>query len=413
MKTELKNPQDMKSDVLNWVDMMIIKGAPYGTYKMSKSTEATLFSSCFAVFVRELYNDLERLTTKQREEWIELIQNCQDEESGFFIDPSLKMDGKFSETLGRDHDWGYVTWQSTTFCISALKALGGDIRYPFRFLEKWKNPEKIISWLENLDWRNKTWTNGNLAMFLGICLITDYELNIDQKTKETIDVLFAWHDDFQDQNTGFWGTNHGTPTNIGLFGAMHQFLLYYYMDYPLNFKKKIINHALLLQQPDGLFCPAGGGDGCEDLDVVDTLVNMYKRIEYRKDDVIKALQKAIAATINLQSVDGGFLWSKRYHFGIKNWGKLAVSISQHRDFRYWRNSCIEASIGQFITYNRPRFALGWTKTGRIPVNEADIFATWFRSLNLALISQVLQENPCAEIDWKFSESPGLGYFKKK
>ena len=150
---------------------------------------------------------------------------------------------------------------------------------------------------------------------------------------------------------------------------------------------------------------------CEDLDAVDTLVNMYKRIEYRRDDIEKALQKVSAATINLQGDDGGFLWAKRHHFGIKDWSKLGFSILRHCNFGYWRHSCTEAVIGQFITYNKPRLSQGWTKTG-IPATESDIFATWFRSLNLALISQVLPENPYAEIDWKFLKSPGLGYFKK-
>lgn len=410
MTTQLKNPQELKDEVLNWLETMRVNDAPYGTYKMSEHTEATLFSSCFAVFVRELYNDLESSTKKQREEWISLIQNCQDEDTGLFIDPVLKQEGKFNEILGTDQGWGYTTWQSTTFCISALNTLNGSIKYPFNFLEQWKDPNKVTSWLNSLDWRKRTWCNGNLAMFLGICLITDYELTNNKKTKESLNAFFKWHDSFQDPKTGFWGTDRGTPIDIGLFGAMHQYLLYYYMDRQLEYAEKIVDNTLHLQQPDGLFSPVGGGDGCEDLDAVDTLVNMYKRTEYRKDDIEKALQKVLVATINLQGGGGGFLWAKRHHFGIKDWSKLGFSISRHRNFGYWRHSCTEAVIGQFITYNKPRLSQGWTKTG-IPATESDIFATWFRSLNLALISQVLPENPYAEIDWKFLESPGLGYFK--
>jgi hypothetical protein len=412
MRTLLINPQELKREVLYWLETMRIKDAPYGTYKMSKSTEATLFSSCFAVFVRELYGDLECISSKQRGEWIELIQSCQDRKTGFFVDPLLKKEGNFSEILGKDHDWGYVTWQSTTFCISALKALEGEIEYPFKFLEEWKNPDMVTSWLESLDWRRGVWTAGNLVMFLGVCLITGYEQNNDKKAKEGLIALFDWHDRFQDSKTGFWGTDHGNPINIGLFGAMHQYLLYYYMNRPLKYKEKIVDNTLLIQQPDGLFSPAGGGDGCEDLDAVDTLVNMYKHINYRREDIKNALEKAFIATINLQSEDGGFLWAKRYHFGIKDWTKIVFSILWHHNFRYWHHSCIEAAIGQFISFNKPRLSKGWTKTG-IPATESDIFATWFRSLNLALICQVLPENPYAEIDWKFLKSPGLGYFNKK
>lgn len=411
MKTQFKNPEELKKEVLNWLDTMRVKDAPYGTYKMSASTEATLFSSCFAVFVRELYNDLENISHTERDEWIALIQNCQDRETGLFIDPTLKEEGKFNENLGMAPGWGYTTWQSTTFCISALKALNGSIKHHFNFLYEWKKPDMVTSWLNSLDWKRGTWCNGNLAMFLGICLIMDYELNNDKKTKEGLDAFFDWHDNFQDPKTGFWGTNCGTPINIGLFGAMHQYLLYYYMDRPLRYMEKIVDNTLLIQQPDGLFSPIGGGGGCEDLDAVDTLVNMYKRFDYRRNDIRKALQRVLVATINSQGADGGFPWAKRYRFGIKDWLRLGLSIRKHKNFRYWYYSCREAVLGQTISWNKPLCPLGWTKTP-IPIIESYIFPTWFRSLNLALISQVLPENPYAEIDWKFLESPGLGYFRR-
>ncbi|NQE54075.1 hypothetical protein C5S29_10830 [ANME-1 cluster archaeon GoMg3.2] len=95
--------------------------------------------------------------------------------------------------------------------------------------------------------------------------------------------------------------------------------------------EKIVDTTLLLQQPDGLFSPVGGGDGCEDLDAVDTLVNMHKCVDYRREDIKNALERVLAATINLQGEDGAFLWTKRHHFGIKDWGRLGVSILHHHN----------------------------------------------------------------------------------
>lgn len=405
----LRNPDELKQDVLNWLESLMVEDTQYGTYKMSDSTEATLFSSCFAIFLKELYNDLKNITPGQRQEWIDLINSWQDEETGFFIDPWLKKERVFSKYLGKAHDLAYVTWQGTTFCISTLKALGGEIRYPFRFLDEWKNSDKVAAWLQDLDWKKRTWTAGNVAMFLGICLIADYELNNDSKTRDALESFFDWHNNFQDPKTGFWGTNYGTPIHTGLFGAMHQYLLYYYMNRPLKYVEQIIDNTLLIQQPDGLFSSVGGGGACEDLDAVDTLVNMYQHIDYRRDDIRKALQKVIIATVNTQNEDGGFPWAKRYHFGIKDWLRLGLSISRHRNFGYWYHSCKEAVLGHSIFWNRPLSPLGWTRTP-IPATESYIFAVWFRSLNLALISQVLPENPYAQIEWKFLSAPGLGYF---
>lgn len=408
---ELKEPLQLRSEILNWLEGLRVKDAPYGTYKMSASTEATLFSTCFAVFLRELYNDLGNISPGQRREWIDLIKGWQDEETGFFIDPRLKREGTYNQCLTREHDWGYVTWQATSFCISALKALGDAARYPFKFLDEWKNPDKVISWLESLDWKHGTWTDGNTAMFLGICLITDYELNGESRAKKAIEAFFDWHDNFQDPRTGFWGTNCGTPLHIGLFSALHQYLLYYYMNRPLKYMERIIDNTLLIQQPDGLFSAMGGGGGCEDLDAVDTLVNMYQRVDYRRDDIRRALHKVLVATVNSQNEDGGFPWAKRYHFGVKDWLRLGLSIRQHRNLNFWYHSCREAMIGQFITRNRPLHPPGWTKTP-IPAKESYVFPTWFRSLNLALISQVIPENPYAQIEWKFLSAPGLGFFTK-
>ena len=407
--TKLKDPIALRNQVLNWLESLRIKDAKYGTYKMSKSTDATLFSSCFAVFVRELYDDLRNITQPQRQEWIDLINNSQDEKTGSFTEKRLKNQGLFSTELGKDHDAGYVTWQLTTFCISALKALGGKIRYSFKFSNEWKNPDKIKSWLRNLDWKNDTWTAGNIAMFLGICLITDYEKNDNKRAKEALDAFFSWHDDFQDPKTGFWGTNHGAPIQIGLFGAMHQYLLYYHMDKSLKHMEKIIDYTLLFQERDGHFFPGSGGGGCEDYDAIDTLVNMYKRTDYRRNDIKQALQKALIATINTQGNDGGFLWARRKKFGVVDWFRQGFSFTRHWNFRYWKWSCRKA-VGVQLRRNQPRLSMGWTDTG-IPVDESDIFATWFRSLNLAEISEVIPDNPYAKIDWRFLEAPGLGWHK--
>jgi hypothetical protein len=406
---QVSKPDELKQHILSWLESMSVKDAPYGTYKMSASTEATLFSSCFAAFVRQLYNNLRNISPEQQCEWIDLINSEQDEETGFFIDPRLKYEGLFSEHLSKDHDWAYVTWQSTCFCISALKALGGEMKHRLRFLDEWRNPDKVTSWLENLDWRRGTWTAGNVAMFLGVCLITDYETNNDIKARDALEAFFDWHDNFQDPKTGFWGTNCGTPVHIGLFGAMHQYLLYYYTGRPLRYMERIVDNTLLIQQPDGLFSSIGGGGACEDLDAVDTLVNMYQRIDYRRNDIEKALQKVLAAIVNSQNEDGGFPWAKRHHFGIKEW--LRVGLSHSNSFNYWYHSCREAILEQTILWKRPLRPLGWTRTP-IPATESYIFPTWFRSLTLALITQVLPENPYARLEWKFLTAPGLGYFAK-
>lgn len=108
---------------------------------------------------------------------IELVSSYQDEKTGLFTDPEI-----FGRKLTANHNLNYVTWQLTTFCISALHALDTEIKYPLRFLENWKNKDTIINWLEQQNWNNP-WNIGNLVMSLGIMLITDYELTGDYNSK--------------------------------------------------------------------------------------------------------------------------------------------------------------------------------------------------------------------------------------
>jgi len=408
---KIKDIQIVRENILNWLETLRVKEATYGTYKMSKSTDATLFSSCFAVFLRKLYGDLDTIPSDELVEWTTFIQNCQDEETGLFVDPILKKEGKFEKKLGTNQGLGYTTWQSTAFCLSALNALNAEKIYPLWFLDAWKNAEKVELWLDSLNWKKNTWCNGNLAMFLGIALIHDMESTNSLKTRECVDHFFKWHDKNQDPKTGFWGTNFGTPIDHGLFGAMHQYLLYYYLNRKINYMEKIIDNTLVLQQADGLFSTQGGGDGCMDLDAIDTLVNMHLLIDHKRPRIERAMKRAFISTLDLQGDDGGFLWTKRYKFGIRNWCNLGASAFRHRNLNYWSNSCRDAVIGQLIYYNKSRISRGWT-SNPIPTGESDLFSTWFRSLNLALISQILPRCCYSEFNWGFLEAPGLGFFRK-
>ena len=65
------------------------------------------------------------------------------------------------------------------------------------------------------------------------------------------------------------------------------------------------------QNIDGMFAPQMGGGGCEDIDAIDTLVQLYLRTGYRSDDVKKVLKKSYDAITALESDKGGFIWGVR------------------------------------------------------------------------------------------------------
>ncbi len=303
-------------------------------------------------------------------------------------------------------DLNYVTWQLTSFSISALHAMGAEVKYPLRFLEKWKSKDTIMNWLEYQRWHDP-WYVGNVVMFLGIMLITDYGLSRDSDSKKAVDYILDWHDKFQNPETGFWGEGKRTLYFEGLYGAYHQYLLYFYTGRKLPFMDNIIDRVLFLQQRDGLFSPLLGGGGCEDLDAIDTLVKIHNISTYRKEDIEMSLRKVYNGLLLMQNDDGGFVWARRKRFGVTEWLRNFLSILEHRNFYYWYYCNRKATRGQ-LTFHKPRYSPGWTKNG-VPPDESDIFSTWFRCTSIGLICQVLDDVSLKNVEWRFLKTVGLGW----
>lgn len=167
----MKKNIDIKQRTKDWIKSLRVEGQHFGRFRMSSSTDDTIFTSCFASFIFKLVGGVEELTDKERLEWLDFILSHQDEKTGLFMD-------KFSKdrNLSASHDLQYVTWQLTTFCISAVRSLKGELRFPLKFLEheNLHKKEIIKKKLESFNWKNP-WGAGNLAMFLGIMLIVDAE----------------------------------------------------------------------------------------------------------------------------------------------------------------------------------------------------------------------------------------------
>ncbi|MCK4709748.1 MAG: hypothetical protein KAU21_14100 [Gammaproteobacteria bacterium] len=316
---------------MSWLQSLRVTDKPFGHFKMSASTDDTIFTSCFAAFLYDLLNEVDNLTEKEREEWLDFILSHQDEKTGLFHD-------SFSDerNLSAAHNLRYVTWQLTTFCISAVYALKGELRYPLAFIddENLNQPEIVRSTLEEFNWNNP-WGAGNLAMFLGIMLMEDSKQKGLGMETASIKAFFDWHDDYQNKKTGFWGEGRNSEYHNGLFGAYHQYLLYFYANRKLNCKKEIIDRIISFQNIDGMFAPQMGGGGCEDIDAIDTLVQLSIRTDYRASDIKKVLLKSYNAITALESEKGGFIWGVRKRYGPYMFLRNLFSFVRNREFYQW------------------------------------------------------------------------------
>jgi hypothetical protein len=387
----------LRSRVLAWLETLRADGGG-GRYRLNAGVTPTVFASCFAVFLRRLFDDLPPEGSAERQAWLEDIRQFQDPDTGLFSDP-----GNRARTPDSLHDARHLDWQLTTFCLSAIDGLGGAPAHPLRFVDDW-TPDRTRAHLAALDWHNP-WNSGNKAMFLGIVLSCHAQAG-SNGARAALDAWFEWHDRHQNR-VGFWGAGPGARFVDGMGGAYHQFLIYRFWNRPIARIDRIVDRVLLLQQPDGTYSPWPSGATCYELDAADILVHAYHTLDYRRRDIAAALGRIQTAVLSMQNPDGGFCWGRRRPWSPTGWMRLMGAFAQHRSLFYLYYT---ARAGLAIQLRRrPTLRTGWADAPRL-WEESSIFDTWFRCLTLAEISTVLLDSPFAA-RWQYLSVPGLGWFE--
>src|SRR5687768_11798176 len=231
----------LRTRVLGWLNTMRAGDLP-GEYRLNTGVAPTVFASCFAVYLRHLFDD--RPPTGERQAWLDRILAYQDPVTGLFVDP-----GNRERSPDATHDAQHLDWQLTTFCLSAVNALGGVPMYPLAFVDAW-TPDRTREYLSSLDWTNP-WNSGNKAMFLGIAL-SCHVTSGSAVAVSALEAWFDWHDAHRNP-AGFWGLGTSAQFIDGMGGAYHQFLIYRFWQRPIGPLERIVDRVLFLQQPDGLY----------------------------------------------------------------------------------------------------------------------------------------------------------------
>jgi hypothetical protein len=384
----------LKKRMMAWLASLEDNSGGDPRYPIALSSPyTTLMSSCFAVFVYELFGELPNLSPRRIAAWREYLAAFQDAETGLFIDPLLRPEDVTSDA----HDWTYLTYQSTFFALSALDALNGQARHPLHFIEPFRSTSAIRTWLAGLDWSNP-WLESNRVMFVASFLIQASEKLKDTAAEEAVQALFDWLDEQQEPGTGFWGVRHGASLLNAMAGAFHFYFLYFYLERPVRYPEAIIESTLTLQEPDGLFHPAGGGEACLDLDAVDILVKVSLVTDYRAAEVKKALTRAYTGLLQAQNEDGGFAEARNRPRPAKSW-KRRVGEAMGLDRLLGRPY---RSPDEVVSYS------GWSRM-QYSLRESNLWATWCRPLALALISMGYPGEFLDDIPWRFRRSPALGW----
>lgn len=325
------------------------KGEFEYTFSVS-STKPTLYASIYACMLKGLHGELPNLPENERKGWLDYYNNFQSEPDGLFRDPALAGDEFEGDGLWGD-GWGIRHLAAQI--IIAYARLGAVPRYPFKFLEPYYNEAYLNAWLERFDFSRNVWSASNYIMNLYTLLEYARDYMKEMRAAKPIEQIYGWLADRQSPITGMWHRYkiEGYPLlGDAIRGAYHFYPLYTYERKPIPYWEQAIDWILKSQNSWGAFeeerRPSGA---CEDIDALEPLIRFVARTGYRKAETDLAVQRALVWLLANRHPDGGYesLMENGCHYG------------NHPE-----------------TSSRPR--------------ESNLFATWFRTLNLAYITAYLK-----------------------
>lgn len=361
--TQLR-PERLISRVIDFSDQCRLASDKW-VYASTPGGPETLYASAFACMLYHYTGKLETLTPGQKRAWAEYLNSWQDPETGYFFGPEL-VPGKMTSDK---HSFEHLSQHLAAHVLPALNLLNASPAYPLTFARAYSDLSFLQQWLDARDWR-EAWLEGNNLLFVGQFLIYLRDFEGVSSADATLDHLFNWLDVEMDPATGLWGTDGYCSRPAALYGGYHQLLLYYYEDRPIPHPTRLIDVALSLQNADGSFDPYGRGSACQDVDAIDVLVNMYKLVAYKRPQVRIALRRALKHVLFMQMPDGGFV--------------------NRRD--------------------EPFTHMGMEMTKSV-ANKSNMFPTWFRTHTLALLSEILTDEPVAQHSWNFNDMCSMGWHR--
>jgi hypothetical protein len=299
---------------------------------------------------------------------IDSIRNAQlNHDDGRFKGTELEnFDVNYKGLHGIEHLLTHLTCSAVLPVIQQQNISINELKYGSNFCDI----DYLKNWQQSIDWKN-AWFEGNNILFVGQLLIYIRDAENKPEASVALSEWFKWLDREIDPKTSLWGTNGYCSDAEAVYGGYHQLLLYWYEDHPIPNPEGLVDTVLGLRHYDGGFNPNGNGGACEDVDCVDILVNCYKRWDYRRAEIRRALWHCVDHILETQNPDGGFPYNS----------------------------------------NQPQSHMGIPGTNAEP-NVSCTFPTWFRIHTLALCHEIIPEHPqLSGIHFRFNTHLSMGWHK--
>jgi hypothetical protein len=350
------------SRTLAWLDTMQVPAAPRGVCRISPAHDPDAWPGMLlpgtynATMCRALLGGLDTFSPAERAglaAWL-IAHRLPD---GRFRIPGMTDEDVFKKP-DRDETWRYIDWHVTNYTLGAIAAVQPGQPPVLDFTRPYLEPIALKAWLADRDGRDP-WQEGNNIVNLGGFLLAMRPAEPDA-VHAALAILFDWHDRNQEPATGFWGVGQTTETGAlhAMAGSMHNFHLFYATARPIPFHHRAADYAL--SRPPLVV------SACIDVDLVDLLVHAHARIDHRRPEIVAWCRALLPALLETQNSDGGF-WDER-------------DGTRRQD--------------------------GWVRGYAEPQGLSNTFATWFRSIAVAMIADLLWPG---WRPWRFRREVGIGY----
>lgn len=347
-----------------------------GRYTYSRlCSHPTLYSSTYAAMTLSLFGEPMARSAAERAAWVAYLSGHQDDD-GLFRDPAIYGQGWYAGDplwCGRPHLSCHV--------LAALTCLGAVAPREIRFLDSYRDADRLLLWLESSDWAERVAWTGNEIMNVGTLLQYSRDFHGDSRAGGAVDALLEWLSTHHiDASSGVWGdVDLRDPIwrSHAVQAAYHWWPLFLYDSKDIPHIDRAIDTVLATQNPAGGY---GWGvhnkdqtwdsSACEDIDSVHPLAAFSVRTSHRREEIRASLERAAPWILSNQCQDGGF------------------TFMRDRAFEYGH-----------------RHLSG-------PADGGAMFPTWFRVLSLAYIAMAVPSHPLAPTRWHFVRCPGVQFWDR-
>jgi len=226
-----------------------------------------------------------------------------------FIRSHRQSDGRFANPQMRAEDCfkkddpaetaRYIAFHLSNYSLGALEALDALDPLELAFIEPFLDVTGVEAWLARRDQRDP-WQEGNNIVNLASFLLLADERG-DRRALPCLRAMLDWHHRNQEPATGYWAVGQTVSDERRLHamaGATHNLHLFYRLDEPVPFAEAMIDDCLGL--------PAAAVSACLDVDPVDILVHLATFSDHRRGEIDGWLAAKLQAMLAAQRGDGGF-----------------------------------------------------------------------------------------------------------